>query len=183
MSQSRARRESDRVLVLLDHFKVRGVSGGHDVLVLQATGPHLGAMFDNKPIAIQQTIKSLIRSSCAWGLAQRKHYIWDSRSRRKTRTKCDNDLGLSVSRTNDSSGRAASDQFLLQIPSSSWESPRVCETGIRIVNMEEGSSLWSKSCPQALSFRSIPHRRSAPKHPYSVTSSGARKWSLYVAQN
>jgi len=62
-------------LVLLDHFKVQGVSGEHDALMLQITGLHLGAMFDDKPTVTQQAIKSLIRSSCVWRLAQRKHYI------------------------------------------------------------------------------------------------------------
>jgi len=91
--------------------------------------------------------------------------------------------------TNDSSGRAASDRFLPQISSSSRESARVYETrghGLRIIDMGEGSSLWSKSCRRALSSRSIPQRRCAPKHPYSVTSAGARshlQWSPYVAQN
>ena len=59
-SRSGAHLGSDRVLALLDHFKVQGVNGEHDVLVLQVTGPHLEAMFDDDPAVIQQTIKSLM---------------------------------------------------------------------------------------------------------------------------
>ena len=122
MSRSGARSVFDRVFVLLDHFKVEGVSGEHDALVFQATGPHLGVMFDDKPTVIQQAIKSLIRSSCAWSLAQREHYLRDLDG------KCDDDLRLAVSRTGDSSGRTASDRFLPRVPSSSRESARVRET-------------------------------------------------------
>ena len=50
---------SDHVLSLLDNFKVQGVNGEHDVLVLQVIGPHLEAMFDDEPTVIQQMIKSL----------------------------------------------------------------------------------------------------------------------------
>ena len=59
-SQSGIHPGSDRILALLDHFKVQGVNGEHDVLVLQVIGPQLAAMFDEEPTAVQQTIKSLI---------------------------------------------------------------------------------------------------------------------------
>jgi len=59
-SQSGAHPGSDRVLALLDHFKVLGANGEHDVLVLQVTGPHLEAMFDDEPTVIQQKIKPLM---------------------------------------------------------------------------------------------------------------------------
>lgn len=51
---------SDRVLTLLDHFKVQGINGEHDVLVLEVIGPHLEAMFDDEPTTIQETIKGLM---------------------------------------------------------------------------------------------------------------------------
>ena len=50
---------SDHLLALLDHFEVQSMNGEHDVLVLQVTGPHLGAMFDDEPTVIQPAIKSL----------------------------------------------------------------------------------------------------------------------------
>ena len=59
-SQSRTHPESDHVLTLLDHFRVQGVNGEHDVLVLPVVGPHLAAMFWSKPAAIRQTIKSVM---------------------------------------------------------------------------------------------------------------------------
>ena len=52
---------SDRVLALLDHFKVQGVNGEHDVLVLEVVGPHIEAMFNEETPIIQQAIKSLVR--------------------------------------------------------------------------------------------------------------------------
>ena len=51
---------SDHVLALLDHFKVQGVNGEHDVLVFQVIGPQLEAVFDDEPTIIQQRIKSLM---------------------------------------------------------------------------------------------------------------------------
>jgi len=59
-SRSETHPGSDRILALLDHFRVQGVNGEHDVLVLQVIGPHLEAMFDDEPTAIQQTIKPLM---------------------------------------------------------------------------------------------------------------------------
>ena len=58
-SRSGSHPGSDRVIALLDHFKVQGANGEHDVLVLQVIGPHLEAMFDDDPAVIQQMIKSL----------------------------------------------------------------------------------------------------------------------------
>ena len=58
-SQSGAHPGSERVLALLDHFRVQGANGEHDVLVLQVVGPHLEAMFQEEPTAVQQLIKSL----------------------------------------------------------------------------------------------------------------------------
>ena len=54
---------SDRVLALLDHFKVQGVNGEHDVLVLEVVGPSLQPLLDHKEwiTVIQQTLKSLTR--------------------------------------------------------------------------------------------------------------------------
>lgn len=57
----RTRSGSEHVLGLLDQFKVRGVNGEHDVLVLPVIGPHLGDMFDEESGMIQQSIKSLVR--------------------------------------------------------------------------------------------------------------------------
>lgn len=51
---------SDRVLALLDHFKVQGANGEHDVLVLELIGPHLEAMFNDDPTPVQQTIRGLM---------------------------------------------------------------------------------------------------------------------------
>ena len=48
-----------RGLTLLDHFKVRGPNGEHDVLVLQVIGPHLGTMFNDDPAVVQRAIRSL----------------------------------------------------------------------------------------------------------------------------
>jgi serine/threonine-protein kinase SRPK3 len=59
-SQSGMHPGSDRILVPLDHFKVQGPNGEHDVLVLQVTGPNLEAMFDDEPTVIQQAIRSLM---------------------------------------------------------------------------------------------------------------------------
>ena len=52
---------SDHVLTLLDHFKVQGVNGEHDVLVSQVVGPHLDDMFADDDTVIQRSIKSLTR--------------------------------------------------------------------------------------------------------------------------
>lgn len=59
VSRSGSHPGSDRVIAFLDYFKVQGVNGEHDVLVLQVIGPHLEAMFDDEPTVIQQTIMSL----------------------------------------------------------------------------------------------------------------------------
>ena len=48
------------VLALLDHFKVQGLNGEHDVSVSQVAGPQLKAVFNNEPAVIQQSIKSLM---------------------------------------------------------------------------------------------------------------------------
>jgi serine/threonine-protein kinase SRPK3 len=58
-SQSGTHPGSERVIALLDHFRVQGANGEHDVLVLQVVGPHLEAMFHEDPTVIQQSIKSL----------------------------------------------------------------------------------------------------------------------------
>ena len=52
---------SEHVLALLDHFKVQGVNGEHDVSVTQVVGPHLEAMFNEDPVVIQKSIKFLMR--------------------------------------------------------------------------------------------------------------------------
>ena len=52
--------ESDRVLTLLDHFRVQGVNGEHDVLVFPVIGPNLYAIFESDPAVIQQAIKSVM---------------------------------------------------------------------------------------------------------------------------
>lgn len=51
---------SERVLALLDHFRVEGPNGEHDVLVSQVVGPELEAVFNDEPTVIQQSIKSLM---------------------------------------------------------------------------------------------------------------------------
>ena len=60
VSKSATHPGSERVLAILDHFKVQGVNGEHDVLVSQVVGPHLEAMFNEDPIVIQKSIKSLV---------------------------------------------------------------------------------------------------------------------------
>ena len=51
---------SGHVPTLLDHFRVHGVNGEHDVLVLQVLGPDLETMFDEiEPSVVEQSIKSL----------------------------------------------------------------------------------------------------------------------------
>ena len=50
---------SGHVPTLLDHFRVHGVNGEHDVLVFQVLGPSLQAMFNDDPSVILQSIKSL----------------------------------------------------------------------------------------------------------------------------
>ena len=60
-SQSGKHPGSDHVLAPLDHFKVHGPNGEHDVLVLQVIGPHLGDMSDEYPSIIHQAIKPLAR--------------------------------------------------------------------------------------------------------------------------
>lgn len=59
-SQSGMYPGSDRVLTLLDHFKVQSTNREHDVLVLQATGPHLEATFNDESTVIQWMIKPLM---------------------------------------------------------------------------------------------------------------------------
>lgn len=49
---------SDRVLALLDHFKIQGPNGEHDVLVSQVVGPHLEDIFEESTV-IPKQIKSL----------------------------------------------------------------------------------------------------------------------------
>ena len=61
VSQSVTHPGSEHVLALLDHFKVQGVNGEHDVLVTQVVGPHLEATFNEDPLVIQKSIKSLMR--------------------------------------------------------------------------------------------------------------------------
>jgi len=51
---------SDHVLTLLDHFKVKGVNGEHDVLVFPVIGPDIQTMDDKGPDMIQKSIKSLM---------------------------------------------------------------------------------------------------------------------------
>ena len=53
-SQSGMHPGSDRVPALLDHFKVQGVNGEHDVLVFPVIGPHLETMFDESPAVIRK---------------------------------------------------------------------------------------------------------------------------------
>ncbi|KAF9643907.1 hypothetical protein BDM02DRAFT_3103731, partial [Thelephora ganbajun] len=48
---------SDYVLAFLGHFRVQGTNGEHDMLAFQVIGPHLEAMFNDKPTVIRQTIK------------------------------------------------------------------------------------------------------------------------------
>ncbi|KAF9780552.1 kinase-like domain-containing protein, partial [Thelephora terrestris] len=60
VSQSVTHPGSGRVLALLDHFRVQGVNGEHDVLVSQVVGPQLEAVFNDNPTVIQQSIKSLM---------------------------------------------------------------------------------------------------------------------------
>jgi len=60
VSQSGTHPGSDHILALLDHFKVQGVNGEHDVLISQVVGPHLEAVFNDDPTVIQQMIKSLV---------------------------------------------------------------------------------------------------------------------------
>ena len=60
VSQSVTHPGSEHVLALLDHFKVQGVNGEHDVLVTQVVGPHLEAMFNEDPPVIQKSIRSLM---------------------------------------------------------------------------------------------------------------------------
>ena len=60
-SRAGARPGSDHVLAPLDHLKVRGPNGEHDVLVSQVLGPHLEYMLDEEPSVFRQAIKSLAR--------------------------------------------------------------------------------------------------------------------------
>ena len=60
-SRTRAHPGSGHVLTLLDQFKVKGVNGEHDVLVLPVTGPHLDAMYNKGPVAIEESIKPIMR--------------------------------------------------------------------------------------------------------------------------
>ena len=52
--------ESDRVLTLLDHFRVQGVNGEHDVLVFPVIGPDINAVSYSKPAVIRKAIKSVM---------------------------------------------------------------------------------------------------------------------------
>jgi len=58
-SRSRKHPGSDHVLVPLDHFKVHGPNGEHDVMVFQVIGPQLSAMQEDRPSLIRQAIKPL----------------------------------------------------------------------------------------------------------------------------
>jgi serine/threonine-protein kinase SRPK3 len=60
-AQSGTHPGSERVIALLDHFRIEGPNGKHDVLVFQAVGPHLQAMFDDDPEAVGKEVKSLVR--------------------------------------------------------------------------------------------------------------------------
>ena len=57
VSKSGTHPESHRILTLLDHFRVQGVNGEHDVLVFPVIGPNLYAM---SPDVIQQAIKFIM---------------------------------------------------------------------------------------------------------------------------
>ena len=59
-SQPGTHPESDRVLALLDHFRVQGMNGEHDVLVFPVVGPSLGAMSCDKTAVIRRAIKSIM---------------------------------------------------------------------------------------------------------------------------
>ena len=59
-SQAGTHPGSERVVALLDHFKVKGPNGEHDVSVSQVVGPQLEAVFNDEPAVIQQSIKSLM---------------------------------------------------------------------------------------------------------------------------
>ena len=72
-SQTGTHPGSERVLALLDDFRVQGVNGEHNVLVLQVVGPRLGAMFNEEPTVIQQSIKSLVHQ-VALGTSFLHHY-------------------------------------------------------------------------------------------------------------
>ena len=50
---------SDRVLAPLDHFKVQGPNGEHDVLAFQVVGPHLEDMLNADSPAVRRAIKSI----------------------------------------------------------------------------------------------------------------------------
>lgn len=52
---------SDRVLGFLDHFRVQGVNGTHDVLVTEVVGPRLGDMINEDPELLQKQAKTLFR--------------------------------------------------------------------------------------------------------------------------
>ena len=59
-SRSGAHPGSGHVPTLLDQFKVEGVNGEHDVLVLPVIGPNLETMYEKGPAAIQKSIKSIM---------------------------------------------------------------------------------------------------------------------------
>jgi len=50
---------SDRVLSPLDHFKVQGPNGEHDVLAFQVVGPHLEDILSTDSSVIRRAIKPL----------------------------------------------------------------------------------------------------------------------------
>jgi len=61
-SQSGTHLGSDHVLAPLDHFRVHGMNGEHDVLVFRAVGPNLGAIFEEDPPLIRKIrLQSLTR--------------------------------------------------------------------------------------------------------------------------
>ena len=51
---------SDRVLSPLDHFKVHGPNGEHDVLAFQVVGHHLEDMLTTDSSVIRRAIKPLV---------------------------------------------------------------------------------------------------------------------------
>ena len=52
---------SEYILAPLDQFRVHGVNGEHDVLVLPVLGPHLRDVLVESPGMIRRSIKSLMR--------------------------------------------------------------------------------------------------------------------------
>jgi len=59
-SRSGSHPGSDRVLALLDNFKVQGPNGEHDVLVLKVVGPRLSDMYCYDPSVICRVVQHLV---------------------------------------------------------------------------------------------------------------------------